>query len=165
MEGDFQQERPVPEKEVSIRLALPNGRPGPLRTVPAVIKDPVEWLLKLGKERYTILRNQGTERPFCGDLVDNDQSGIYFCCGCDLPLFTSDFKFNSGTGWPSFFAPFAKENIMEHIDRSHGMIRTEILCVRCGGHLGHVFPDNSPPTGLRYCLNSQALVFRYKSWS
>jgi methionine-R-sulfoxide reductase len=148
------------DKEVAVRLVLPNGQPGPIQMVPTVIKTPAEWLDQLGRERYEVLRNQGTEPPFCGNLTDHAEPGIYFCAGCDLPLFTSLSKFHSGTGWPSFFAPFAKENILERVDRSHGMIRTEILCVRCGGHLGHVFSDGPPPTRLRYCLNGKALVFR-----
>ena len=113
-------------------------------------KSDEEWLKLLGPERFRIFRTQGTERPFCGTLLDNKKTGIYLCAGCDLPLFSSKTKFNSGTGWPSFFAPFARENVAEIQDSSHGMIRTEIRCARCGGHLGHVFPDGPPPTGLRY---------------
>ncbi len=160
MESNSRQEKSVLGREVRVRWALSDGRPGPVQTVATVVKTPSEWLRQLGKERYEVLRNQGTEPAFCGNLVDHHDSGIYFCAGCDLPLFTSVFKFNSKTGWPSFFKPFAKENVWERSDTNHGMVRTEILCARCGGHLGHVFPDGPPPTGLRYCLNSQALVFR-----
>ncbi len=149
-----------PLKEVVVRLVLSDGRQGPPCTVPTVVKTPAEWRQQLGDVRFEILRKRGTEPSFCGTLIDHHQFGIYFCGGCQLPLFTSTCKFNSGTGWPSFFAPFAEENILECPDESHGMTRTEILCVRCGGHLGHVFPDGPDPTGLRYCLNSQALVFK-----
>lgn len=145
---------------LSVRLLGPNNLPGPIISVPRVIKTDSEWEKQLGPKVYRILRAKGTEAPFCGNLLDNHQDGIYFCAGCDLPLFASSSKFTSGTGWPSFFQPFAKENIITQHDTSHGMSRDEILCARCGGHLGHVFPDGPPPTGLRYCLNSAALVFK-----
>ncbi len=146
--------------QVTVVLADENGQPLPPKSVPTVKKTDEEWLKQLGPERYKILRAQGTEIPFCGLLLDNKKKGIYFCAGCDLPLFSSDAKFHSGTGWPSFFQPFAKENVLELRDTSHGMIRTEIRCARCGGHLGHVFEDGPKPTNLRYCLNSESLVFR-----
>jgi methionine-R-sulfoxide reductase len=107
----------------------------------------------------TIDPREGTERPFCGTLLDNKKQGVYSCAGCGLPLFSSDAKFNSGTGWPSFFQPVALENIAEERDTSHGMVRSEILCARCDGHLGHVFDDGPRPTGLRFCLNSESLSF------
>ena len=110
------------------------------------------------EERYVIL-NQGTERPFCGTLLNNKASGMYACRLCGLPLFKADAKFESGTGWPSFYQPFDPEHITELRDISHGMIRTEIRCRRCDGHLGHVFPDGPPPTHQRYCLNSVSLQF------
>jgi peptide-methionine (R)-S-oxide reductase len=110
------------------------------------------------EERYVIL-NQGTERAFCGTLLHNKQAGIYACRLCGLPLFRADAKFESGTGWPSFFQPFDPAHIAELVDRSHGMTRTEIRCKRCDGHLGHVFPDGPPPTHQRYCLNSASLEF------
>lgn len=145
---------------VSVRLVDKNGLPGPVVTLPHIIKTDAAWEKQLGKKTYEILRDKGTEPPFCGNLLDNHQTGIYYCIGCDLPLFSSATKFHSGTGWPSFFQPFAKENIITHRDRRYGITRDEILCARCGGHLGHVFNDGPPPTGLRYCLNSAALVFR-----
>ena len=145
---------------VAVRLVGPDGKPGPLKDVPRVVKTDAEWEKQLGPAAYRVLRAKGTEAPFCGNLLDNHREGVYFCAGCDLPLFSSSSKFHSGTGWPSFYQPFAKENITELKDSSHGMVRTEILCARCGGHLGHVFEDGPAPTGLRYCLNSVSLVFR-----
>jgi methionine-R-sulfoxide reductase len=148
---------------VSVRLIGPDGQPGPVVQSPRVVKTDSAWEKQLGPTAYRVLRAKGTEAPFCGNLLDNHKTGIYFCAGCDLPLFSSGSKFHSGTGWPSFYQPFAKENITELRDASHGMIRTEILCARCGGHLGHVFEDGPPPTGLRYCLNSVSLTFRDES--
>jgi len=110
------------------------------------------------EERHIIL-DHGTERPFCGTLLNNKQSGLYACRLCGLPLFQANAKFESGTGWPSFYQPFDPEHITELRDTSHGMIRTEIRCRRCDGHLGHVFPDGPPPTHQRYCLNSASLQF------
>lgn len=127
--------------------------------VPAWNLTEDEWRARLAPEQFRILRHQGTERPFCGTLLDNKQAGVYACAGCRLPLFASNSKFHSGTGWPSFFRTIAPGNVAERTDRAHGMIRTEILCGRCEGHLGHVFSDGPPPTGLRYCLNSESLEF------
>lgn len=110
------------------------------------------------EERHVIL-HQGTERPFCGLLLDNKKKGTYTCRLCGLPLFASDSKFNSGTGWPSFFQPFDPQHIRELVDDSHGMRRVEIRCQRCDAHLGHVFDDGPRPTGLRYCLNSVSMEF------
>ncbi len=135
---------------------------GPIEVAP-IIKSDAEWKAQLTREQYQIARGKGTERPFCGTLLDNKRAGVYFCVCCGLPLFASTAKFNSGTGWPSFFRPVADENVLTHEDRSYGMIRTEILCARCDAHLGHVFDDGPPPTRLRYCVNSESLVFADES--
>ncbi|MSR58511.1 MAG: bifunctional methionine sulfoxide reductase B/A protein [Planctomycetaceae bacterium] len=131
---------------------------GPVES-PRVELSDNQWQQRLTPAQYRIARNKGTERPFCGTLLDNKQHGVYSCVCCGLPLFSSDSKFNSGTGWPSFFQPIASGNVAEHPDFEHGNVRVEILCARCDGHLGHVFPDGPDPTGLRFCLNSESLVF------
>jgi peptide-methionine (R)-S-oxide reductase len=113
----------------------------------------------LNPDERRVLLNQGTEPPFCGNLLDNKKHGTYACRLCGLPLFESKAKFESGTGWPSFFQPVDPAHVSRIDDRSHGMLRTEIRCARCGGHLGHVFPDGPPPTGERHCLNSASLEF------
>lgn len=127
-----------------------------------VVKTDAEWLNQLGPATYAIARAKGTEAPFCGTLLDNKLDGVYTCVSCNLPLFSSDSKFNSGTGWPSFFKPVGSGNVTEHVDRSHGMVRKEILCARCDCHLGHVFDDGPKPTGLRFCVNSESLKFTPK---
>jgi methionine-R-sulfoxide reductase len=131
---------------------------GPVE-VARVVKTDEEWASQLSPEQYRIARGKGTERPFCGNLLDNKRQGVYACVCCRLPLFESGSKFHSGTGWPSFFQPVAEENVATQEDRGHGMVRTEILCARCDAHLGHVFPDGPRPTGLRFCVNSESLVF------
>ena len=155
--------QPVPMKTndttVQVRLVGKDGKPSDLQTVNRVVKTDEEWRKQLTNEQYEIARAKGTERAFCGVFYDHKKPGLYTCVCCDLPLFSSDAKFDSGTGWPSFFQPFAKENVLIKQDLSYGMIRSEILCVRCDGHLGHVFDDGPKPTGLRFCLNSVSLVF------
>jgi methionine-R-sulfoxide reductase len=145
---------------VQVRLLGDDGKPSPVQTVNKVAKTDDEWRRQLTTEQYQIARGKGTERPFCGVFFDHKKPGIYTCICCDLPLFSSDAKYDSGTGWPSFFQPFAKENVATEEDRSYGMRRVEILCTRCDAHLGHVFEDGPKPTGLRYCLNSASLVFK-----
>jgi peptide methionine sulfoxide reductase msrA/msrB len=153
------QEKPA---MVSVRVFDRHGKlVGPVES-PKVELTMNEWKRRLTTEQFHILRSQGTERAFCGTLLDNHKEGVYTCAGCGLPLFASDSKFESGSGWPSFFQPVAKENVIELNDDSHGMQRTEIQCARCGGHLGHVFKDGPRPTGLRFCLNSESLKFTDK---
>jgi peptide-methionine (R)-S-oxide reductase len=118
-----------------------------------------EWRERLSPERYQILRQAGTERAFTGALYDNHEAGEYVCAACGAELFGSDTKYDSGSGWPSFTQPASGSAVDEHVDRSHGMTRTEVTCARCGSHLGHVFPDGPGANGLRYCINSASLDF------
>jgi methionine-R-sulfoxide reductase len=145
---------------VEVRFLNDHGQPGPKATVPKVIKTDAEWRKQLTPEQYKIARGKGTEPAFCGVFYDNHKSGVYSCICCGLPLFTSEAKFDSGTGWPSFFQPVAKENVASKEDLSYGMHRTEILCTRCDAHLGHVFDDGPKPTHLRFCMNSASLTFQ-----
>lgn len=124
-----------------------------------VIKTEEEWKKLLTPEQYKILRASGTEPPFCGVNLEHKGEGIYECVGCGLPLFRATNKFDSGTGWPSFYEPIDKDNVWYHSDKAFGMVRTEIRCSRCDGHLGHVFDDGPPPTHLRYCINGTVLKF------
>ena len=121
-----------------------------------------EWLEKLGPEKYQILRQSGTERAFTGAYEKNKATGVYMCGGCGAPLFASDTKYDSGSGWPSYTAPLADDAVEELRDTAHGMIRTEVRCAKCEGHLGHVFPDGPGENGLRYCINSASLEFKPK---
>lgn len=156
----FFKHKPLQEKpDVHVRLMKKDGSPGPLIKTARLNLTDEEWQKRLDEDQYRVLRAKGTEPAFCGLLTDEKQAGLYFCVGCGLPLFSSESKFHSGTGWPSFFEPFASENITEKSDVGFGMVRTEVLCSRCSSHLGHVFPDGPKPTGLRYCLNSLALKF------
>jgi peptide-methionine (R)-S-oxide reductase len=127
-----------------------------------VQKSDSEWRELLSPEQYHILREKGTERAWTGALTENHATGEYMCAGCGTVLFGSDAKFESGCGWPSFYIPKDSKAIVEHEDTSWGMRRIEVTCARCGGHLGHVFPDGPKPTGLRYCINSGSLTFEHK---
>ena len=125
-----------------------------------IAKTEQQWQEELDEERYHVLREKGTERAFTGRYWNLKDKGIYNCAGCGLNLFSSDAKYDSGSGWPSFYQPSSKSNITELVDSSCGMIRTEVICKKCESHLGHVFPDGPPATGLRYCINSASLVFK-----
>lgn len=129
-------------------------------TLKKVVKTVEEWKADLPDKAYYVLREQGTERAFTGEYWDNKKKGTYVCAACELPLFSSDTKFKSGTGWPSFYEPLVDNHIEEDVDNAYGMRRVEVHCARCGGHQGHVFPDGPKPTGLRYCINSVSLKFK-----
>ena len=135
----------------------------PLDRIPAVGESVTftedEWRERLNEEQFRVLRNHGTERAGTGQYDHHYEDGVYRCAACGAPLFSSEAKFNSGTGWPSYYEPIADGRVGETLDDSYGMTRTEVHCDSCGGHLGHVFPDGPPPTGLRYCINSVSLIF------
>jgi len=124
-----------------------------------VIKSDADWKTQLSSEEFYVARQKGTERPFTGRFWDHRATGIYRCVGCGTELFASDTKFDAGCGWPSYFESINPDNVREIVDQSHGMTRTEVICNVCDSHLGHVFPDGPPPTGLRYCINSLSLTF------
>jgi peptide-methionine (R)-S-oxide reductase len=140
-------------RDTLVPAAYQNGR------LVRLEKSEADWKRQLSEMEYYVMRQEGTERAFTGDLADNHADGTYICAACGLPLFDSAAKFESGTGWPSFYQPLKPEYVAEKSDRAHGMTRTEVECARCGGHLGHVFDDGPKPTGLRYCMNSASLDF------
>jgi peptide methionine sulfoxide reductase msrA/msrB len=157
---DAQQHYTSPSSPIKVRLIGEDGKLAAIPvSIPPIALSDEEWTERLTKEQFYILRKKGTERRGSGSLLKNKDEGMYVCAGCSLPLFASETKFESGTGWPSFYQAVAKENVLDVDDRSLGMMRTESVCARCGGHLGHVFPDGPKPTGLRYCMNSESLAF------
>lgn len=146
------------EKRMIGGLTIENK--SPKREDKLVLSD-TEWQKRLTPEQYKILRAKGTEAAFCGGHLDNKEKGVYHCIGCDLPLFKSDTKFESGTGWPSFFHPYKRDYVWLKMDFTYGMTRVEVLCSKCDGHLGHVFDDGpQDKTGIRFCINSEVLKFK-----
>jgi peptide-methionine (R)-S-oxide reductase len=144
---------------VSAFLSQDTSKSKVSKGVRKVTKTDSEWKSILTPEQYYVTRKKGTEAPYSSPLTENHEQGVFECTSCGLPLFSSKAKFDSGTGWPSFWKPIAKENVVEEVDNSLSATRTEVLCARCDAHLGHVFEDGPEPTGLRYCMNGVALKF------
>jgi peptide-methionine (R)-S-oxide reductase len=152
-----------PQFQESKRSKDAHGDGAKAGKITKVVKTDVEWKRLLTPDQYNVMRQKGTEAPYSSPLNEIHDKGVFACAACDLPLFSSAQKFDSGTGWPSFWAPIKKGNLREEVDRSLSETRTEVLCARCDGHLGHVFDDGPEPTGLRYCLNGVALKFVKKA--
>ncbi len=147
------------EPSESARLKIFSASTGKFESVAPIDLPEELWRERLSPEAFEVTRKNGTERAFTGKYWDNHEEGLYKCAGCGTDLFSSSAKYESFTGWPSFYEPVARENLSEHVDKGFFMTRTEVRCARCGAHLGHVFGDGPPPTGLRYCMNSAALDF------